>query len=78
VTQFGDASHLRENERIRLIGEQARTKIVGALIEKRLHTKIARYIRRVTEQFPTVRHVATVEGPTKQTVIVRFGPKTVP
>jgi hypothetical protein len=76
VPEYSDLYDLREDERIRMIGEHARHKLVGALLEKNEPKKIARYIKKVTEQFPDVRHLDTTDGPTTGVVTLRFCPKT--
>lgn len=71
----GDLHHIAEDERIMLIGEQARSMLVGALIDSEPE-KIARYIKKVTERYPDVRHVDTTPHITPHVSLVRFCPKT--
>lgn len=75
MPQYADLYKVSEDERIRMIGEQARHKLVGVLLEKNDPKKIERYIRKVTERFGDVRHLDTTAGPTDLIVVVRFCPK---
>jgi len=73
-----DLYTIPEDERIRMIGERARITVTDIMLEKDEITKgkIARYIRKVTERFPDVKHVgvsSVVEIP--GVAIVRFAPK---
>ena len=74
---FVDMYNVDEDDRIAMIGEQAASKNVAVLLEKDEPSKVRRYIRKVTERYPNVRHVGTVPGPVKSVVTVKFGPKGV-
>lgn len=76
-TKFSDLNKLQESERVEFIGWCASRKIIGVLLERNQSEKIARYIRKITKQFPEVRHISTTDGPTTETSLVQFGPKTV-
>lgn len=71
---YADLASLPEDERIRIIGEHAAAgNLVGVPIEDE-PAKVARYIRKVTERYPTVRHVDTCPGIVPNTVTIRFSP----
>ena len=70
-----DVHRLGEAARITLIGEHASRKVVGAFIDESEPGKIRRYIEKVCEQFPQVRHIDTTPGPAPDVKLVRFGPK---
>lgn len=73
VKAIYDAHRIEEDQRIRMIGEQAKTQLVGALVDSEPE-KVARYIKKVTERFPDVKHVDT-KPMTPGVVLVRFAPK---
>ncbi len=75
MTEFTDLAELPEDERIQFLGRKAQTKIVGVIVESDQPVKIKRYIRKVTERFPGVRLMKKAKGPTRDTVILKFGPK---
>lgn len=77
MTTVKDLAKLGEDARIEIIGEHARSRLVGVLLERNEPEKIARYIAKVTEQFPDVRHIDTAPGPTADVMLVRFGPVAV-
>lgn len=70
---------LSENDRIRIIGETAKTQLTGIIVETNDPSdpkKLKRYIKKITEQFPEVKHIDT-KTLTAGTSLVRFGPKRV-
>lgn len=71
---YADLGDLPEDERIRIIGEHAAAgNLVAVPIDDEAE-KIARYIRKVTARFPTVRHIDTIAGIVANTKTIRFGP----
>lgn len=69
-----------EDDRIKMIGECARARSVGVLLETDAIAgqkgKIARYIKKVTARFPDVRHVSTKRiAEVPNCAMVTFGPK---
>jgi hypothetical protein len=72
-----DLHKLSEDDRIRILGTHAESKLIGAALEKDQPEKIARYIRKMEERHPKVRHYGTVDGPAAGMVLVRFGPRQV-
>lgn len=71
---YADLGDLPEDERIRIIGEHAAAGNLVAVPIEDEPAKIARYIRKVTTRFPTVRHVDTVAGIVPKTKTIRFAP----
>ena len=75
MVTVADMHLIPEDERIRVIGEQAKTQLVGVLLETNDTEKIARYIHKVTGRFPDVQHIDTEHRLTARMSVVRFGPK---
>lgn len=72
--KFADLHRLQEDDRIREIGEKAAAgNLVGVLVDDQ-EKKIARYIKKVTERYPTVKLIDRQPGPTRGIVTLRFGP----
>lgn len=70
---YADLYALTEDQRIDVIGKAAETSIVDVGLESQKPDKIARYIKKVIERFPLVKHYDT--KPLHALVsIVRFGP----
>ena len=71
---YSDLADLPEDQRIVIIGNAATSgNIVGIALEDD-EQKIARYIEKLTERFPKVRHISTDPGLVPGTVTVRVGP----
>ena len=71
---YSDLADLPEDQRIKIIGEAAQAgNICGVALEDDAD-KIARYIEKLTSQFPKVRHISTDPGLVPGTVTVRVGP----
>lgn len=65
-----------EDDRIRLIGETALAgQTVGIILEKDEPEKIERYVVKITTRYPTVVVLNRIDGPTKDTVTIKFGPR---
>jgi hypothetical protein len=70
---FLDLHRTEEDQRIKIIGQAAMSgKSVGVLIDDE-EDKIARYIKKVTEQFPGVKLVERMKGPAPGVVTLKFG-----
>jgi len=69
-----DLHRLKEDERIRMIGEAAAGGgTVGVMLEKNEPGKVDRYIKKVLERYPTVCVLERIDGPTSMLVTVKFG-----
>lgn len=76
VKAIVDLHRTPEDQRIACIGEAAAGgQIIGVALEKNEREKIARYIRKITERFPTVRYIDRSDGPVAGVVTLRFGPR---
>ena len=74
--KWADLAEKDEDTRIRIIGETAMAgKIVGVCLEKDQTEKVARYVRKVTERYPSVVELSRVEGPVAGVVTIKFGPR---
>lgn len=70
-----DLYSLKEDDRIDAIGMAAAAgNIVGVILEKNEPEKIARYIKKITEKYKSVRLISQEDGPTKESVVLKFGP----
>lgn len=72
---YADLYQLPEDARIQVIGKAATVGITGIIVEKADLEKINRYIRKITTEFPEVTFLSKTDGPTKDTVLLKFGPK---
>lgn len=71
---YADLADLPEDDRIKIIGEAAQAgNVIGVALDDEAD-KIARYIRKITDRFPDVRHISTDPGLVPDTVTLRFGP----
>ena len=71
ATGFTDLADLPEDERIRLIAEAAKTKVVGFFVDD--DAKADRYIRKLGDRVRLIERKADVL--VKGTVFVKVGPK---
>lgn len=71
-----DQAEFEENLRCAMIGNAATAgNIVGCAFESKDIDKVNRYIKKITERFPTVRVIdKTTSGLPSGVCIVRFGP----
>lgn len=72
---YSDLADLPEDERIRIIGNAALAGNVCGIALENDDEKIRRYLAKLIERFPTLRHISTDPGPAPGTVIVRVGPE---
>ncbi|HEX5461859.1 MAG TPA: hypothetical protein VFX20_17985 [Steroidobacteraceae bacterium] len=74
--KWADLAGKDEDRRIQIIGETAAAgRIVGVCLEKDQAEKIARYVRKITERYPTVVELSRVDGPVENVITLRFGPR---
>lgn len=77
MTQYRDIHGLPEDERIEAIGSRAaRGFVVGVVLERDEPEKIERYIRKVTDRFPSVTMLKRIEGPTPLVITLQFAKRT--
>lgn len=77
--KWADLAGKDEDTRIRIIGETAAAgKIVGVCLEKDRPEKVERYVRKITERYPTVVELSRVDGPIAGVITIKFGPKPPP
>lgn len=76
VKAFVDLHRTPEDQRIACIGEAAASgQIIGVALEKNEREKHERYIRKITERFPTVVLLDRHDGPVAGVITLRFGPR---
>lgn len=74
--KWADLAGKDEDRRIQIIGETATAgRIVGVCLEKDLTDKVERYVRKITERYPTVVELSRTEDPVEGVITVRFGPR---
>lgn len=76
MTGYVDLYVLSENDRIRAIGSLASTgQRIGVLLEDEqlCPGKITRYIKKITERYPTVSVLARGKGPVPDVELLEFG-----
>ena len=71
-----DLAGKEEDKRIQIIGETAAAgRIAGVCLEKDMAEKIERYVRKITERYPTVVEISRVDGPVDGVITLKFGPR---
>lgn len=76
MTSYADLHKLDEDLRIDVIGKVVMTgKPVGIVLEN-TPEKIARYLGKVLERFPSIREVSRCVGPLPELVTIELGIKT--
>lgn len=74
--KWADLAEKDEDTRIRIIGETAAAgKVVGVCLERDLPEKVARYVRKITERYPTVVELSRSDGPVEGVITIKFGPR---
>lgn len=75
--KFADLHSLSEDDRIDAIGRRAALGfVVGVVLERDEPEKIERYIRKVTDRFPSVTMLKRIEGPTPLVITLQFAKRT--
>lgn len=69
-----DLHRLEEDKRIELIGAQARTQVVGVMIDDE-PAKIERYKRKLAERFPETTFIDETPTVVRGVAALRFGPR---
>lgn len=73
--KWADLAGKDEDRRIQIIGETAAAgRIVGVCLEREAQ-KIERYVRKITERYPTVVELSRTDGPVEGVITIKFGPR---